>query len=439
MSRLFGTDGIRGIAYKELTEELASNVGRALGYILNRDGNRNKVVIGYDTRESSLALFESIKISLQNMGIDVIDLGVIPTPAVSYLVKNYECNAGVMITASHNPYEYNGIKIFNGEGYKLSDELEDEIEDIIKNAIKIDKSSIKGVELDNYNPLDDYVDYLISCLENDNFSGLKIVIDCANGATYKSASKLFKKLNCDIDIINNMPDGKNVNNNCGSTHIEILQDYVVKKNMDIGIAFDGDGDRCILVDNLGNVVDGDYVLAILSNNLGYKNVVGTVMSNLGLIKYCRSKNINFISTKVGDRYVLEEMLKNNYKLGGEQSGHIIMKDYSNTGDGELTSLKILEIMKKTAKSLFELSSIMKKYPQMLVNIDVDNSRKDEIMTSKDVNDKIDLIKEELGDDYKVLVRASGTEANIRIMIQGIDEKVIENRTKEIADIIRNSI
>ena len=440
MSKLFGTDGIRGIAYKELTEQLAYNVGLALGYILNRNKDNNKIIIGDDTRESSEKLKENIKNSLSKTGIDIIDLGVIPTPAVSYLVSFYNADAGIMITASHNPYQYNGIKIFNKDGYKLSDELENEIENIINNKNKLDTIRKKQeIIINNYNSTEDYVNHLIKSLSINNISNLKIVVDCANGATYKTAKLLFNKLNLKIKILNIEPDGYNINNNCGSTHIDILKEYVISNKLGLGIAYDGDGDRCILVDNLGNIVDGDYILAILSKYNNYNNMVGTVMSNLGLIKYCNYNNINFISTKVGDRYVLEEMVKNNYKLGGEQSGHIILKDYANTGDGELTSIKILEIIHNTDKSLNDLLNIMNKYPQVLVNIEVDNNKKDIIINNKNIQAKIKEVEKKLGSDYKILVRASGTEPLIRIMIEGKDKSIINSNIKVIKKIILNNM
>lgn len=436
MSRLFGTDGIRGIAYDELSVELSSKVGLALGYVLNKGKKSNTVIIGYDTRESANMIFTAIKDSLLDMGVNVMDLGVIPTPAVSYLVRKYNSDAGVMITASHNPYEYNGIKIFNSDGYKLSDELEDEIEKIINSNDSIELVASKAKILNNYNPVKDYVEYLVSTCKNINFSGIKVVIDCANGASYKTANLLFKKLNCDFKLLNNNPDGYNINDNCGSMYIDKLRDYVIKNHFDIGIAYDGDADRCLLVDHLGNIIDGDYILAIFANNYKYKSIVGTVMTNLGLIKYCNDFGINFISTKVGDRFVLEEMLKNGYKLGGEQSGHIILKDYANTGDGQLTSIKILELIKKEDKSLNELSLIMKKYPQVIDNIKVDNKIKDEVMSKILIDNDIKRIEMELGNEYRVLIRASGTEPLIRVMIEGVDKEIINKKIEEIVMLIK---
>lgn len=444
MGRLFGTDGVRGIAGEELTSELANNIGRALGYVLNRNKSNNKVLIGSDTRISKDMLVNSVSEGLCSMGVDVINVGIIPTPGVSYLVDNYGYDAGVMITASHNPYQFNGIKIFNSKGYKLDDKLEDEIEELINNKDKLLNDGKIGKIIEDKDLLYKYVDHLINAKKED-FSKLNICVDVSNGSASVSAPLLFEKLGCKYEIINKDYDGVNINDNCGSTHIDVLVDYVKDNNFDLGIAFDGDADRCILVDNKGNVRDGDYILAITSKYLKDKNelskntVVGTVMSNLGFIKYCEGNDINFIATKVGDRYVLEEMLLNGYNLGGEQSGHIIFKDYANTGDGELTAVMVLNVMANLNKSLEELSDIMEKYPQVMINVRVSNNKKDEFYTDNDIKEKIKEVEDKLNNTGRVLVRPSGTEPLIRVMLEGEYLDIINKYAEELALYIENKL
>lgn len=445
MGRLFGTDGIRGIANKDLTCDFSLNIGIATAIVLGKNKKNIKIAIGRDTRISGNMISSSLIAGLCSIGVDVIDLGVIPTPAVSYLVKKYNAIAGIMVSASHNPSEYNGIKIFDRNGYKLPDALEDEIETIYNDVDNYKNYTNKiGRIITEYNPINDYVEHLVSSCSV-KLDGLKVGIDCANGAASTTAELLFQKLQCESYIINNKPDGININDNCGSTHIERLIKYVKENKLDCGVAYDGDADRCIMIDSEGNIIDGDYTLAITSLNLKNENklnkntVVGTVMSNLGFIKFCQENNINFISTKVGDRYVLEEMLLKGYILGGEQSGHIIFKEYSNTGDGELTSIKILEIMKKTGKTLKQLSSVMQKYPQVLVNITVDNSKKNDFYNDDYINKEIENITNKLGTDGRVLVRPSGTEPLIRVMIEGSDKKIIEEYANELANKIQKQL
>lgn len=445
MGRLFGTDGVRGIANRDLTCDFSLNLGIATAVVLRKKKDNIKIIIGRDTRISGDMITSSLIGGLCSVGIDVIDLGIVPTPAVSYLVKKYHATAGIMVSASHNPSEYNGIKIFDRNGYKLPDALEDEIETIYNNIDNYKNYDGKlGRIITGYNPIEDYVEHLVSTCST-KLDGLKIGVDCANGSASTTAELLFSKLSCNSHIINNHPDGLNINDNCGSTHIEGLIKYVKENKLDCGIAYDGDADRCILVDNEGNIIDGDYILAISSLNLKNENklsentVVGTVMSNLGLVKFCEENNINFISTKVGDRYVLEEMLLKGYILGGEQSGHIIYKEYANTGDGELTSIKILEIMKKTNKTLKELSSIMKKYPQVLINVTVDNSKKNNFYNDDYINTEIEKAESKLGNDGRVLVRPSGTEPLIRVMIEGSDKKLIEEYANELAQKIEKRL
>ena len=444
MSRLFGTDGVRGVAGKELTSELAMNIGKALGYILNRTNSNNVVLIGSDTRVSKDMLVSGISSGLCSLGIDIINVGIISTPAISYLINKYKANAGVMITASHNPYQYNGIKIFDSNGYKLDDNLEDEIQELINNQDKLIINNKIGKITNESKAIDEYIEHLIK-IKTEDYSNLKVCIDTSNGSASVSAPILFSKLGCKYEIINKDYDGFNINKDCGSTHIEILQEYIKKKKFDLGIAFDGDADRCMLVDNEGNVRDGDYILALTSKYLKDKNilskntVVGTVMSNLGFIKYCDSNNINFISTKVGDRYVLEEMLLNSYNLGGEQSGHIIFKDYANTGDGQLTAIMIMNIISYYHKSLKELSEIMNKYPQVMVNVEISNDKKNEFYTNSKIQEEIHKLEATLKDNGRVLVRPSGTEPLIRVMIEGQDKEIITKYANSLADYIKDNL
>lgn len=445
MGRLFGTDGVRGIANKDLTVDFVMKLGIATSYVLTKNKSNVKVIIGRDTRISGDMFVSSLIAGFTSVGVDVIDLGIVSTPCVSYLVNKYEAMAGVMVSASHNPSCYNGIKIFDKMGYKLPDALEDEIEDVIINMDKYEINTDKiGKILKGYDPIGDYIDHLKACCSV-GLDGLKVVVDCANGSASVISKRLFEELGCSAMIINDNYDGYNINDNCGSTHIENLISVVVNNNLDCGIAYDGDADRCIMVDDKGNIIDGDYILAILSNclkecgKLNKNTVVGTVMSNLGFVKFCSEYGINFEKTKVGDRYVLEDMLVNDYNLGGEQSGHIIFKDYANTGDGELTSIKILEVMKNKNKHLSELASVMIKYPQILVNVKVDNSKKNEIYSDDYINEEIDRVSNILANDGRVLVRPSGTEALVRVMIEGSDVEVIEKYANDIALKIENRL
>ncbi len=435
----FGTDGIRGIASQELTADLAMKVGMALASILAQD-KKHKIVIGKDTRISGDMLVSALISGLCSSGIDIINLGTIPTPAISYLVKKYNASAGIVVSASHNPSEYNGIKIFNSDGYKLSNDLEKIIEEKINEPNFTFISQKNGEILSGYNPVDDYINHLLSAI-NTNLSGLNVLIDCANGAASVTAPVLFSHLGCNYTIINANPNGFNINENCGSTHIESLN----VENYDCLIAYDGDADRCIMKDHKGNIIDGDIELAIIGNYMKQNNqlknniIVGTVMSNLGLTKYCKDNNIKFIATKVGDKYVLEEMQKQNSNLGGEKSGHIIQSNYAITGDGELTSIKILEIMKQNNKSLEELSKIISVYPQAIVNIKVDNAKKNNFKTDLYIKKEIEIISNVLDNNGRVLVRASGTEPLIRVMVEGSNEKLIKSYAQALAHKIQNRL
>lgn len=441
MGKLFGTDGVRGIANKDLTALLAYQVGAASAYVLGETKPNIKVVIGRDTRKSGDMLLSAISAGLMSLGADIIDLGIIPTPAVSFLVKKYGADMGVMISASHNPAEHNGIKLFDKEGFKLPDQVEEEIESYIINKNLPQYDGEVGTYFYQESAKEDYVKHLISNA-NKIDENLKIIVDCANGSASTTASLLFSKLNLNPIIINNKFDGLNINKNCGSTHLDGLIELVQKESADLGIAFDGDADRCLLVDNEGNIVDGDFILAITAlyyktqDKLDNNAVVGTVMSNLGLRKFCEENDLKFVATKVGDRYVLENMLANNYIIGGEQSGHIIFSKLSNTGDGELTALEILNIISALNKPLSEIASIMQKYPQVLINVNVTKDAKDLYQTDENINNLIKEITEELGNDGRVLIRPSGTEALIRVMLEGLDIKDITDKANQIASLIQ---
>lgn len=456
MGRLFGTDGARGIANSELTCELAMQIGRAAAMVLTAHTNkRPKVLIGMDTRASSQMLESAISAGLCSVGADVMLLGEIPTPAVAYLVKKYEYDAAVMISASHNPCEYNGIKIFQGTGYKLPDNLEEEIESII-----LDKTQVPPVKIGgdvgritrSKTARTDYSNYLKSIAKNDlkeydikNLNGLRIAVDCSNGASSVIAPNVFMSLCDDCYFLAAHPNGTNINEKCGSTHLEVLQDFVVRNKCDAGLAFDGDADRFLAVDENGQVVDGDKLIAIFAKYLKNKGklknntAVVTVMSNMGFFKFCEENDINCEKTKVGDRYVLESMLENDYIIGGEQSGHIIFREFATTGDGELSALKLLCIMKESGKKLSELASEMKVFPQVLINVRVSDFGKARFPRDKEIKNAIESAEKELGDTGRVLVRVSGTEPLVRVMLEGKDEEKINVLAQEIAEVIKERL
>lgn len=437
MGRLFGTDGARGIAGGELTADLAMKIGASAAYVLG-ESKKIKVIVGMDTRYSGNMLACAVNAGLLSMGADVIFVGVVPTPAVSFLVTHLKADMGVMISASHNPAKYNGIKLFNNRGYKLADEIEEKIEYYILDEKLPECTNIGRYERDE-NLKNKYINFL--CTLANDYNGLKVVVDCANGSASATAPTLFEKLNVNAKIIFDSPDGVNINDNCGSTHLDALISKVKETGADLGIAYDGDADRCLLVTNDGDVIDGDYVLAICGKYLKEKGrlnnnaIVGTVMSNLGLKKFCESENINFVATKVGDRYVLEEMLDKDYVIGGEQSGHVIFKEYANTGDGELTSLMVLNILSERKCKLSELASIMDKYPQVLVNVNVTKEGKTSFGEDAEINVLIKKYEEELNGDGRILIRASGTENLIRVMIEGKNTEKISRMANDIADLI----
>ena len=437
MGRLFGTDGARGIAGSELTADLAMKIGASSAYVLG-ENKKIKVIVGMDTRYSGDMLACAVNAGLLSMGADVIFVGVVPTPAVSFLVTHLNADMGVMISASHNPAKYNGIKLFNNKGYKLAYEIEENIEHYILDEELPECTNIGRYERDE-NLKNRYINFLYS-LAND-YNGLKVVVDCANGSASATAPTLFEKLNVNAEIIFDNPDGVNINDNCGSTHLDALISKVKEVQADLGIAYDGDADRCLFVTNDGDVIDGDYVLAICGKYLKEKGklnnnaIVGTVMSNLGLRKFCESENINFVATKVGDRYVLEEMLDKDYVMGGEQSGHVIFKEYANTGDGELTSLMVLNILSERQCKLSELASVMDKYPQVLVNVNVTREGKALFGEDDEINVLIKKYEDELNGDGRILIRASGTENLIRVMIEGKNTEEISRMANDIADLI----
>ncbi len=445
MGRLFGTDGVRGIANKELTPELAMNLGRAAATVLAVNSRRRPLfVVGMDTRISSEMLSNAITAGLCSVGADVLILGVVPTPAVAYLIGKYKADAGIMISASHNSAEFNGIKMFSGDGYKLPDVLEEQIEEIVLNEIKSSEALIGGdVGKVTYmnSAIKDYVDHLKSTVPN-SLDGLKIAVDCANGSASVVAEELMKQLGADATILYDKPDGININEGCGSTHIENLSKYVVENKMDLGVAFDGDADRCLCVDENGELIDGDQVMAICSldmkerGRLAKNTVIGTILTNLGFIKYCEANGINFIATKVGDKFVLEEMLLEEYNFGGEQSGHVIFRDFATTGDGELTAIQLLSLVKRSGKKLSELSRVMKKYPQISINVNVTNDGKVKFYTNTAVKESIETAKEELGDKGRIVVRPSGTEPKIRVMVECNDEELMNKVANEVAETVK---
>jgi phosphoglucosamine mutase len=434
MGRIFGTDGVRGIANKNLTCELAMNIGRAAAAALTDNKHkRPKILIGKDTRLSSNMLEGALLAGICSVGADAALLGVVPTPAVAYLVKKYKADAGVMISASHNSYEFNGIKIFDRNGYKLPDKIENRIEELLETEFEIDNKII-GEKLGNVstenNAAEDYILHLKNTVNN-NFCGMKIVVDCSNGCACTTARKLFTALKADCHIICDSPDGVNINKNCGSTHLGKLSEYVKDNGMDLGIAFDGDADRCLAVDENGETIDGDTIMAICAlymkeNNLLSQNtVVGTVMTNMGFTDFCKKEGIKFSSVEVGDKYVLEKMLSKGYNLGGEQSGHMILLDYATTGDGQLTALWLLSILHQKNVKLSEISKIVTKYPQSILNLEVSQKQKTEFNCNENVNKIIFDAEEKLGGKGRVAIRESGTEPLIRIMVECIDNILLK--------------
>lgn len=444
MGKLFGTDGIRGVANTELTAELAFKTGRSGAYVLTKHASRRpRILIGKDTRKSGDMLEAALTAGLCSMGAKVIPLGVIPTPAVAYLTRLYKADAGVVISASHNPCEYNGIKFFNSEGYKLRDEIEDEIEEYIegkKIITELPTHGKVGYVSANHNALEDYVNFATKTTDT-RLDGLKIAIDCANGAAYQSAFLALNKLGANVEAIHNTPDGVNINDKCGSTHLKSLQDYVVSIGADVGVAFDGDADRMLAVDEKGHIIDGDCIMAACAlqmmkeGRLKQNTLVATVMSNLGLFLAGEKLGINIPRTKVGDRYVLEEMLDKGYCLGGEQSGHIIFLDYNTTGDGLVSAIQFLSLLKKTRKSASELASVVTVLPQTLVNARILTENKSKYMQYPEIAEEIARLEAEFSGEGRVLIRPSGTEPLVRVMIEGKDKEYISKKAAELAALI----
>jgi len=445
MGRLFGTDGARGVAITELTCEMAMNIGRAAALVLTKTTNHKpKIFIGKDTRISSDILESALVAGICSVGADAHILGVVPTPAVAVLVKKYNADAGVMISASHNSVEFNGIKLFANTGFKLSDEIEEEIERIILDnpeEIKL----VEGIDIGRItydkNAEWDYVRYVMKTIDGD-LRNIKVAIDCANGSASSTAVKLFKGLGANCIFIHNEPDGTNINKNCGSTHLEDLQKCVLENKCNIGLAFDGDADRCLAVDETGEIIDGDKMIAIFAQymkktgKLKHNATVVTVMSNLGFFKFAKENNIVVARTAVGDRYVLEEMQKGGYNLGGEQSGHIIFLDEATTGDGQLSGAKLLYILSHTSLKMSELSKIMQAYPQTLINIKIKSEHKGVWKDDISIQEAIKYYEEKLGDDGRILVRESGTEPLIRVMIEGKQYGQIVQYAQSIAKVIK---
>lgn len=439
MARLFGTDGVRGVANVQLTPQLAFKLGRAGARVLSSEDVKNPVfVIGKDTRISGDMLEDALSAGIMSAGGSVIKTGVIPTPAVAYLVHEYGADAGAVISASHNPYEYNGIKFFNGEGFKLSDELEDKIEALLEEDYT--GETIGKVISDVKDPKELYVNHLLETIDI-RLDGMKIVLDCANGASFETAPAVYRALGADIKVIANEPDGVNINNGCGSTHPENLCQAVIEEGAVLGLAYDGDADRLIAVDEKGRVTDGDKVICICAKMLKEKGmltgdlVTGTVMSNLGFHKYLESLGCSTKSTAVGDRYVLESMLKTGGKIGGEQSGHIIFLDYGTTGDGTLASLQLVKAMDLAGKKLSELADEITLYPQVLENARVKNENKAIYKEDAEVIKAIKEVEEAMAGEGRVLIRPSGTEPLVRVMLEGNDIDQITGYAKDIAKLL----
>lgn len=433
MARMFGTDGVRGVANKDLSCELALKIGKAGAYVLTNEVHQPRILLGRDTRLSGDMLSAALTAGICSVGGDVIDVGVIPTPAMAYLARAYEADAAVMVSASHNTMEYNGIKWFDGKGFKLSDGLEDEIEKLIKEGMDFELPTGENVGhvIIAKRAVQEYKEFLKSTARN-RFDGLTVMLDCANGAASEIAYDVFTELGAKVYPRADEPDGININNKCGSTHPERLQELVAESDADAGFAFDGDADRVIATDERGNIVDGDRIMGICAKamkaegRLKKDTLVVTVMSNIGLKKRMTELGINVAETKVGDRYVLEEMLKEGYSIGGEQSGHVIFLDKNTTGDGMLTAIQVLDVMKSTGRRMSVLANDIPIYPQVLVNVIVDNEIKHQAMEDQDLWQRIREVEGKLGSSGRVLVRASGTEPIIRVMLEG-------QNTDEISD------
>ncbi|SCP95716.1 phosphoglucosamine mutase [Anaerobium acetethylicum] len=448
MARLFGTDGVRGVANSELTPELAMKLGQAGAYVLTKE-NKHKptIIVGCDTRISGGMLANAMMAGICSVGANAVYVGILPTPAVAYLTRKYKVDAGVVISASHNPMEFNGIKFFNSEGYKLSDSLEDEIEVLINNdMLDVPMPTGSGIGSVEYrlDAREDYIRFAESLVKVD-LKGMKIVVDCAEGAAHYTSVETLKQLGAELIALHTNPDGTNINANCGSTHMEELMARVVFEDAHIGIAFDGDADRMLAVDENGKIVDGDQIMAICGNymkdqgKLKKNTIVATVMSNLGFTLMAKENGINLERTKVGDRYVLEHMMGIGGNLGGEQSGHVIFLDENTTGDGLLSALHLLEVMVATKKPLSELASIMQVLPQALVNAKVPVHKRDKYMEYPEIAEAISELERKFAGEGRVLIRPSGTEPLVRVMIEGKDQKQIDEEAGKLAKLITKTM
>lgn len=448
MGKLFGTDGVRGVANTELTGKLAYQLGQAGAYVLTKETKRQpRIIVARDTRISGTMLEAALVAGICSVGAKAISIGVVPTPAVAYLVRELGADAGVMISASHNPLEFNGIKFFNNEGYKLRDELEDEIENLIltrSDNIPMPTGENVGTWDMDHSVIEKYIDFVCNTIPGD-LKGLKVLVDCANGAASEVAPLALERLGADIEIIHHKPNGTNINKLCGSTHMGDLQSQVIGRGVQAGIAFDGDADRCLAVDEKGEMIDGDQILSIVGldmkerGTLKRDTIVATVMSNLGFTVMSKEKDINLIQTRVGDRYVLEKMLKHGYNLGGEQSGHVIFLDHNTTGDGLITAIQLLYVIKKTGKPLSELKKCMQIFPQVLINAHVKNENKHAYIEDPEIQQAIETLEEKFKGEGRVLIRPSGTEPLVRVMIEGKDKAVIEEEAKKLAAFIEEKL
>jgi len=448
LGRMFGTDGVRGVANTELTCEMAFQLGKTGAYVLAEEAKHTpQIVIGKDTRRSGDMLENALVAGICSAGARAVCLGVISTPAVSYLIREYGADAGVVISASHNPAEFNGIKFFDSKGYKLSDSIEERIEGIILGNLK-DLPNPTGDKVGNViekcEAKDDYISFLKKSVDL-SFKGLTIAMDCANGAAFETAPRVFRELGAEVLVLNDSPDGLNINKNCGSTHIEMLKAFTINNQCDLGIAFDGDADRVLAVDEKGQLADGDKIMGIIGlelkreSRLTNNTIVATVMSNLGLDIMAREQGIILEKTKVGDRYVLEQMLKCGHILGGEQSGHIILLGYNTTGDGQLTALQLVQIMIKTGKTLSELASVIRVYPQVLKNAKVKNEKKYTYLEDPEIAQNCSELEDAFHGEGRVLIRPSGTEPLIRVMIEGKDQSYITRKAVELTDLIERKL
>ena len=448
MGRMFGTDGVRGVANEELTPLLAMQLGQAGAYVLSRENNHKPtIMVGCDTRLSGDMLANALMAGACSVGANVVYLGILPTPAVAYLTNKYKVDAGVVISASHNPMEFNGIKFFDGSGYKLPDALEDEIEALIKsNMAGVSMPIGTGIGKIKYrtDAREEYINHDIKCVDVD-LSGIKMVVDCAEGASSYTAVEAMQQLGATVIPIHNNPDGTNINAGCGSTHMDELRARVMAEKADIGVAFDGDADRFLAVDEKGNKIDGEQIMAIVGKHMKEKGqlkkntIVATIMSNLGFFKMGEREHIRIDQTRVGDRYVLEHMKEIGANLGGEQSGHVIFLDENTTGDGLLTALHLLQVMVETKKPLSELSQVMTVMPQALENATVPNHKKEAYLDYPEIRDAIDQLEKEFAGNGRVLIRPSGTEPLVRVMIEGSDLEKITKEAKSLAALIQKTV